>query len=225
MQNTTEDLSKIFNPSDFEDLGATFSPTQKEIEDQVRLFSLRFNWKEKVDEREWFPSFVDVFYPYIIQNQHMINQEQFLRLYKSTYKETIEKKCQTETALLFADGRILRTYPSLVRDIHFYKYLINLGEKAIYNLELDKRRGIDILLERESGYYGLCLYTDTEDGRKNRDKKLLWRESREFVNVTYIDFPVPFLGECNFGRFWLYGDNEYNKVSAIINNIEKSLVV
>ena len=28
MQNTTEDLSKIFNPSDFEDLGATFSPTQ-----------------------------------------------------------------------------------------------------------------------------------------------------------------------------------------------------
>ena len=61
-------------------------------------------------------------------------------------------------------ARAFRTYPSLVRDVYFNKYIEErLGMKCriIYNTRLDIEEGIDLMIVSQKNNYGISFFTDT----------------------------------------------------------------
>jgi hypothetical protein len=113
-------------------------------------------------------------------------------------------------------ARIFRTYPSLVRDLHFSLFVKENVEDAqiLYNRKLDVEEGIDLLIKRDGIFYGINLYTDTPRAHIGRKKKA--NRHIQFENVEYIELPVEFNGSFKCGQFFLYGEKELTQIKKII---------
>jgi hypothetical protein len=116
-------------------------------------------------------------------------------------------------------ARVYRTYPSLIRDLHFClfmkeKALLRSNAIVIYNIDLDIEEGIDILLEFKDKLYGINLYTNTS--RAIHARTLKSKRHNPFQNVNYVELPVPFKGSKEVGQFFLYGERELNGLRNLI---------
>ena len=110
--------------------------------------------------------------------------------------------------MLGLKARLYRTYPSLIRDLHFSKLLSERANnyKIIYNTNLDIKEGIDLLVIVNKINIAVNLYTKTRRAFVGRNKK----ENRHTIydNITYIELPVEFNGSIKIGDFFLYGERE-----------------
>ena len=68
--------------------------------------------------------------------------------------------------------RAYRTYPSLVRDIHYATFLKSINMNVIYSGALDRDEGIDLLLEVDRNLFALNLFTNTEKAKYWREKRI-----------------------------------------------------
>jgi len=111
---------------------------------------------------------------------------------------------------------IYRTYPSLVRDLHFNLYAKeNIREAlVISNRKLDVEEGIDQLIQFNNVFYGVSFFTDTRRAYTGNGKKI--SRHSPFEDVKYIEFPVNFEGTVKCGSFFLYGKTELNQITTIL---------
>lgn len=195
--------------------------TSPEVETQIIDFSLSFPHTR--DKRvEWgmkFPMFLYSFYRFIRTNNTVPDQESFWHFYLTDNSDFFDERGFDKTITEALRARAFRTYPSLVRDIHF-SLLVN--EKAnhtevLYNQDIDVKKGIDLLLKFYDNYYAINLYTGTKRAYTGRAKK----ESRhvKYANIRYVEFPVKFSDNNKHGQFFLYGETEFQTLKDKLKHI------
>ena len=188
--------------------------TSDEIRGAISKYRLSF-LQERNMAVEWgmeLPMFVDAFYNYIVSRQSIPNQDESYRHYLDFNKTVFEtlKRPDLESGI---KARYYRTYPSLVRDVHFNKYIEErLGSRCqvIYNTKLDIEEGIDLMIVTRKNNYGICFFTNTRRAYTGREAKT--NRHVPFDNVKYVEMPVNFQSSVRAGSFFLYGENEYNNL-------------
>lgn len=152
------------------------SLTSDEIKAMVSTYKLTF-LVERNYEVEWgkgLPMFVPAFYNFILNTNKIPNQEEFYNYYRKC-NISYYKKLNRPDLDSGIKARAYRTYPSLVRDIYFNKYIEEkIGTKCqiIYNTELDIEEGIDLMIITSKNKYGICFFT------KNR-RAFIRRKAKE----------------------------------------------
>lgn len=196
--------------------------TSTNIESSISSFKLTFD-SYKNEEVEWkmkLPMFVDSFYSLVLKNQLIPNQIELLDCYlnQSSLKEILSTKANDNADIVRGiKARLFRSYPSLVRDLHFCLFLkerTKNGARVIYNIKLDTEVGIDILIEHNTNIYAINLFTPTSRAKLGRTKKA---QRHEIVsNVIQIELPVDFKTERKCGDFFLYGQSEFEILKNLI---------
>lgn len=146
----------------------------KEIEAQIEKIkyeSVYENYKniKSLDvEEAQFPAIAFVFYKFFFLCNRIPETEEIISSYFYTYKADL-KDCG-DTVIFQGNeyekkalvGRILRTYPSLIRDFHFYLTLVEDGsfDKVIYSLQNDIK-GVDIIIKHNNVEYSVSLFVAT----------------------------------------------------------------
>ena len=202
---------KIFIPGNYPDLLRRIELTSADIIKIIKPFKIVFPQIRNyaVEQKIKFPFFVEAFYTYIIKNNTIPSQEVFFGYYFLLNESFFKEKQFDSTILEGLEARANRTYPSLVRDIHFNKYINeNLnGVNIVYNIALDVVEGIDLMIEKGSSFYALNFYTDTDPAKKASSKKKF--RHTPFQNVSYIKLPLNFENSLKCGDFFLYGNPEF----------------
>lgn len=179
---------------------------------QIKNYPLQF-FPKRNRQVEWeiqFPMFVKSFYEFILREHRIPTQQEFHAYY---CKDIFFRDHRfSEEIMCGLKARVCRTYPSLVRDICFNKYVQEnmKGYQVVYNLKLDVVEGIDLMISRSDRNWGINLYTDTKGAYIGRKAKAY--RHRLFDNVTYVELPINFKSCVKLGGFYLYGKREYDEL-------------
>ena len=192
--------------------------SSKQIEDQVQVYDLIFS-RIKNRTVEWgmqFPMFIPSFYEYVIEKNSIPSQEVFFNQYLGDHKEWFAQNKLSGDIMEGLKARAFRTYPSVVRDVHF---ALTVKEKrcfdeVFYNYNLDIEQGIDLIIGYASKLYAVNLFADTYRAYQGRRKKKYRHKNLEGLN--YVDLPVQFKGSKECGKFYLYYDRELNDLKKIV---------
>lgn len=187
--------------------------SHEQIETVLQDMPLQFS-KHKDYEIEnkiaFNPPFVYEFYNFILDKLRLPNQMEFANYYVNKNKTSILKKGVTESKIPFLKARLFRTYPSIIRDFHFYNYLRDNGIDVFFNPVVDFEDGHDLII----GDYSINLYTDTDRGNSFRSKKPKRHAKDDLIEMN---LPLTFSESKKCGSFFLYNDSHYEKIINIIN--------
>lgn len=192
--------------------------SSNDIIELIKTYKLSFPQirNNKVEWETAFPIFLTPFYKFVYLHNNILTQIGFWDYFISENKGYFDDKNFDKDIMAGLKARIFRTYPSLVRDLHFSIFLKeNLKDAIIiYNRKLDIEEGIDILIQFNNKLFGINLYTDTVNSYIGREKKAS-RHIR-FDNIQYIELPVNFKESVKCGEFFLYGKTELLQITDII---------
>lgn len=210
------DVTLVF-PNVITDIGLSAS----QIESQIRDYHLEFS-TIKDAEIEWrtsVPFFLPSFHSFLRRQKMIPTQAQFWSEYFDSNRAYLAGGAFTTVQLGAIRARAYRSYPSLVRDLHFGVVLseLSLFEEVISNPDLDITYGIDLLIVDRGLYFGVSLFTDTTRSKEGRMKKT--NRHGVFDDVIYIELPVSFSGSKKCGEFFLYSMRE---TSRLIETIRKN---
>ena len=196
--------------------------TSDDVFNIIEAYSLSFTQvrNQKVEWGISFPMFLTPFYKHVYLKNNVLTQSGFFDYYISENKSFFELNNFSSEIMEGLKARIYRTYPSLVRDLHFSLFVKeNLKEALIiYNRKLDVNEGIDLLIKYSEILYAINLFTDTKNAHVGREKKVF--RHTPFDNVNYVELPVNFRGSLKCGDFFLYGLKEYSQITQILNKNE-----
>ena len=204
----------IYSQEKFPNLLPKISFNSDEIKSMITPYKLVF-LPERNNEVEWklkLPMFVDAFYSYVIENQSIPNQQLFFEYY-IRYNYEFFTKLNRSDLNSGIRARAYRTYPSLVRDIYFNKYIeekLCTRCNIIYNTKLDIEEGIDLMIITSKSNYAISFFTKTKNAYIGRAVKV--NRHTLFSNVRYIEMPIDFKGSLSVGDFFLYGEKEYKEL-------------
>jgi len=209
----------LYEIANYKNLIPDIKLTSAEIKEKVSLYRLSFS-QERNEEVEWrikLPMFVYAFYNYLIVAEDIPDQQKAFEYYLEYNKEYFSNLNRPDL-ISGIKARFYRTYPSLVRDVYFNKFIyerLNKFCEIIYNSDLDVEEGIDLMIVTKKANYGICFFTKTRRGYVGRKAK----ENRHvlFDNVKYIEMPMEFQGSVKAGDFFLYGEKEYNELYNLLS--------
>lgn len=188
------------------------------IENQISEYKLTFiSVKDKMVE--WgmkFPMFVPAFYDFVFRRNLIPDQNSYWEHYLAINSTDSVIRGLTDELKLGLKARVFRTYPSLVRDIHFVTTVKESAsfDNVIYNMKLDIEKGVDMLIEQGNKLFAVNLYTKTYRAQIGREKKIYRHTSDE--RFIYLEFPVEFKGSKQCGDFFLYGSKELVQLKSLI---------
>jgi hypothetical protein len=173
-------------------------------------------------EKSKFPPFAQVFYFLIYQLRKISSEELFF----SRYLEWIDAKNITSKDFVYQgktlsieglQGRLLRTYPSLIRDLHFYYLLLESKQfdKVNYSLSQDFYDGIDISILYLEKSYGISIHINTKRGC---EYKILKQKRHNYENIEEIIFNVNFTDLNKIGNFYLLGETH---IKTLLDELTK----
>ena len=204
----------------------------KELEAQIekiKYVSVYENYKYLKDnevENTQFPAVAFVFYKFFFLCNRIPDTDEIISSYFFTYKTDLqdcgdtvlfENRKYNKKALV---GRILRTYPSLIRDFHFNLSLVEDGsfDKVIYSYQKDIK-GIDITVEHNKKEYSVSLFVAT---RRSLDYKVVKNNYRHnYAGKNEIQITLLLSEGKTCGDIILYTHDHINKLKNEIINYEK----
>lgn len=180
--------------------------TATDIEKQLLKMSLKFprDKDNDVENNIKFPMFVDSFYDFIKIKQTLPTQEEFWLYYCKKNLNYLKSLNLIKPKKIALKARIYRTYPSLIRDIHFACLLRDskLFSTVMYNRDYDYKYGIDVILVKDNKTIGLNLFTDTSRARYARNLKHY--RPKQPVKFQCYDIPIRLNPNNKLGNFYLY---------------------
>lgn len=169
-------------------------------------------------EKAQFPAINYVFYTYIFLNTSVPSPqkliEEYFKIYKGMFgihqEQNLVTYKGTEYSYSTVIGIILRTYPSLVRDFHFFLMLKESGlfEQVIYSCK-DDIKGKDITIKHNGKTFELSLFVDT---KRSLFYKAIKNIKRHVYDEKEIQVPVDFKKADKCGDFYVYGENDIRKL-------------
>jgi hypothetical protein len=184
-------ISKINNLLDY------IETTHTEIEEMLsdETYISNSDKDEDTENKIRFPMFNISFYSFIEEFKKIPTQKQFVDYYLLINKDNYNIKIynEDERKLHFLKCRLYRTYPSLVRDIHFSLFIKEHTNETknnfvFYDKQMDLENGIDVGMVIKGKIYGVALFVGSErsyEFRKEKEKNRV----KLFDNVNYIELP------------------------------------
>lgn len=175
-----------------------------------------------VESTQW-PPVVYPFYQMLLAEHRIPFARVLLDAYYKAYSDqiTISGEIVCFQGKMFlkkdVDGRILRTYPSLIRDFHFYLMLLEDGcfEELHYSCRADID-GKDIIVKNNDFEYQVSLYVNTKRSRDYKKKKNEYRH--EYGKEIQLPLNMRTARKC--GDIYLYGSNDVELVKVAIRVFE-----
>jgi len=216
-------LSKTFKEIDFKDLLQDIKLTSSDIFNTVYKYDIPI-WNIRLEEIEndyKLPMFIHSFYSYILKYQVIPTSDEFFTYYKELNKDFFKANHYSSYLMIGLQARCYRLYPSLIREFHFTKIVqecLTNKYKVIYNIDLDVREGIDMMIIKDNNFFGINLFVDTYYSKVARGNKKTRHTT--FDNVTYVDSPILLkaIDTIKCGNFVLYGYNHYHELINKLNN-------
>jgi len=120
-------------------------------------------------------------------------------LFTDEYREAWERRARV-------------TYPSLVRDLHFFFLLSEynsehgLFESVTYDPQMDVQKGVDAIVETEDKTYYINLYVDTNKSRHFVEQKKSHRHPANNAVELHLTVSRTDSRNKHVGDFWLYSE-------------------
>ena len=197
-----------------------------EIEKQIQSYPYSGENKERdefVENKLRMPPMIYAFYGFIFFSGKVPSEDEFTEEYlqnpffskvgNNNYEVSLneEKHLVSKSAL---KARILRTYPSLIRDFHFYCLVreSNYFEHVFYSCNDDYYDKVDMKVIYKGKWFSLGMLLDSSRSEEFRQKKQFRHKNDE--DVIYIKLSKDKCRKC--GKFWLYTEEHVDLVLAEI---------
>ena len=110
--------------------------------------------------------------------------------------------------------RILRTYPSLIRDIHFYYFLLESKkfDDVKYSLKKDLN-GTDLTISKNGIEFCVSIFIDS---LRSNGYKIQKEGRHNYSTVKEIRLNVVFKEMDKVGEFYLLGEKHLNHIEEVI---------
>lgn len=195
--------------------------SSSKIEFTIKNYDYSGEGKERDREVEnlKMPSMALCFYSYVFKKGVIPTEEEFINFYLSHHAfipvdsnniivsyNGITKKVSRSGI----EARLLRTYPSIIRDIHFY-YLLSeskLFDGVYYSFENDYYNMIDIKVLYKEKWFNIGLLYDSYNSEQYREKKQKRHSTKE--EVLYIKLSRDKCKRC--GKFYLYTEEHVKEL-------------
>lgn len=175
--------------------------------------------KDDTVENTQFPPIIFAFYSFVFYKQKIPTPEELVKNYFSINEKEIA---------VFNDGiifrgreykkdaliaRVLRTYPSLIRDFHFYLLLVreNCFDKVIYSCKTDIE-GKDIIVKHKGKEYQISLFVKTR--RSNFFKQIKNKFRHKYSGEIQIPLDLDRIEKT--GDFFLYSEQHIDTLKKHI---------
>ena len=181
--------------------------------------------KDPAAENTQLPPIALVFYDYLYNNdlppspKTLINDYLKQPCFSFLSLEQVSVSYGPETRVMSREGleaRILRTYPSLLRDLHFYLMCVESGlfEGVWYSLDDDFKKGVDIKVLYNRKWFNIALLQNTRRSIFFRDKKRS-RHNGSNADVIYVELDQQDSKKC--GDYYLFTKDHVKKVYKSIS--------
>jgi hypothetical protein len=176
--------------------------------------------KQENVESAFLPPFIQVFYYLFFKELTIPTEKKFFDTYlewlggNNNGKIIYEHK---EYDAVGVENRLKRTYPSLIRDLHFL-YLVEESKKfdhIEYSMEIDYYNGLDLKVIYRNSEYFISLFIDTTRGRYYKYKKTT---RHDFSEIEEIVFNVDFASLNKIGDFYLLNFEHVNLLEEMIKS-------
>lgn len=200
--------------------------TRKSIEQALLQIKYNGRGRTKDSQVEYgrIPSIAKTFYQTLF-HFGLPSPEQLINMYFLKHKTS-----ETEDTIQFKGneqffskegvcGRIFRTYPSLIRDYHFYLSCqeTNVFDRVMYSFDADQN-GIDTLIEYRGQKFAIALFVDTPRSRAFKKEKYNRHETLKLPEICVMI--NPFDKNTYIGDYALYQsfhiNNMINEMNAVL---------
>lgn len=170
--------------------------------------------KDPKVEKAKLPAFALAFYYHLFSQRSIPTEKEIFDRYISfSGVEEEEDQVIIEDEHYAKEGlraRLLRTYPSLIRDFHFYLLLQDSGhfESVGYSLSKDYYKGLDLSVEHAGVMYHLSVFIQTKRSIKFKEKKY---SRHDYQGINEITIPLSFDSMKKLGSIYVC-TNEHVKV-------------
>lgn len=217
-------MTEELHINDYFNIIDDFRLSSADIEAQIASYDLRFPdiRNNDAENGRGVPPFVPAFYMFVSIYHRVPTADEAFGFLLDMHKD--DNILLTRPDLYEAvRARFRRAYPSLVRDLHFGQLVrerLPKEYKAYYNIELDLKHDIDLLVITPHAMYSACLFTNTQRGNDFRGVK----ENRHlrFSNVKYIELSLNDSNAKVIGKdkFWLYTEHHFALLMDAIRSEE-----
>lgn len=171
-------------------------------------------------EKTQFPSIIFAFYNIVFSQNKIPHPADLLSEYYAINSDELlidgDKVSYRGTSFnkMDLDARILRTYPSLVRDHHFFLMLTSKGwfDRVIYSCRNDIS-GKDVVIQHKSKEYIVSLFIQT---KRSTFFKRIKNAFRHVYHNKEIPLPLDLDVAPKCGDFFVYGENDCEYVKSIV---------
>ena len=192
----------------------------EQLEEQISLLPYSGSKGEidKLVENTLFPPFIQAFLYLFFKNRRVPDENYLFDTYISWLGQVEAGKVRYDNVEYNAEGirsRMLRAYPSFIRDLHLYYLLQNSKrfDKVFYSLKNDYYHGLDIGLIHEGTEFFLSAFIQTTRGSNYKAQKY---RRHNYDGVNEIVLPLNFDELKKAGKIFLVSDKQLNN---LINNI------
>lgn len=142
-----------------------------------------------------------------------LDQEEF---FSYTANKMVEVSYGGRRSLVLLESliaRILRTYPSLVRDLHFYLMAHESGlfSAVRYSVGADYKQGVDIKVKYNEHWYNIGLYVSTKRSLFYKGKKFFRHNPVDIINFELYPNEAHMVGD-----FMLYSRDHISRLLSLI---------
>ena len=175
-----------------------FSLTATELEETIKQYPYtgERRVKDPKVENSQLPPIALCFYWFVYECGTVPSPDDLIKLYLSQAcfrrlsEEEYEVTYGADTFVVSTDGliaRILRTYPSILRDIHFYLLAVEskLFQAVRYSFEDDFKNGVDIKVQYNGKWFNIALMQNTRRALffRSRKKSRHTNSNMDLINV------------------------------------------
>ncbi|WP_179036463.1 hypothetical protein [Paenibacillus sp. URB8-2] len=148
-----------------------------------------------------FPNMMYTLWAFICSHRRFPSQTEYTQYFLSVHSSTLSTL--NEAAV---KARLLRSFPSLIREIHFYALVKESGlfQEVNYSAKLDVEDGTDLSVKCGGYEYGVSCYVQTERSLEYRRRK---RSRPRTPKTNSIELPLDLSSGTTVNGWIFYNRN------------------
>lgn len=191
------------------------------LENQISLiqYSPAQGDKDDAVENAKLPPFIQAFYYLFFSYLRIPTETEFWETYLKWVGLNSEGEIEFDNNKYKPNDlkkRANRTYPSLIRDLHFL-YLLDTSNKfdqVDYSMERDYYNGLDLKIVHKKKEIYISLFIDTTRGRYFKERKT---ERHDYSKVYELEFNVHFDSLTKKGAIYLLNHSHIDLLEQKLN--------
>lgn len=177
------------------------------IENQIRKLTYSGQRKEKDPDIEnaKFPPFIQSFYFLFFKNLRIPSEKEYCETYVEWIGGSDAGFLTIENTRVNAEmliNRMKRTYPSLIRDLHFL-YLLEeskIFDEVEYSMQMDYFNGLDLKVVYKGVVNYVSIFIETSRGKFFKQMK---KTRHDYSAINEVEFSVAFSDLRKIGSIYL----------------------